>query len=287
MAERGAVAGREAVAARFTTLILGDAGDMACVGSGEASLVLTSPPYFPRTLEKELAGSRKRQVRPADAWAEIELFARGLEGVFREMARVVGAAGICCIETKDLKYGDFRLPLAALHGALARESGLWIRSSFTFRSAGIKPSHLPAFVDDPRVGNFRTLDASTMLVCSHPSWEPRSDQPLALSRRERLDLISPHWRVMPARRGRIHEHQTPPAVVRRMIELYSEAGELVVDPFAGSAQVLRIARELGRNAIGYECDAVRHRAAQRTLEEAGEAPRRGRRTRKPRRGVAR
>lgn len=260
----------------FTSLILGDSSDMACVGTGEASLVLTSPPYFPQSLERELAGSRKRQVRLAESWHELERFARTLAPVFAEMARVLGTAGVCCIETKDLRYGDFRLPLAALHASLAREAGLWVRSSFTFRAAGIKPIHLPAFVDDPRVGNFRTLDASTMLVCTDPSWKPRVDQPLALVRRERLDLISPHWRVMPARRGRIHEHQTPPAVVRRMIELYSAEGELVVDPFAGSGQVLRIARGLGRNAIGYECDKARHQTARQALDGCGDGPRRGR-----------
>jgi hypothetical protein len=93
---------------------------------------------------------------------------------------------------------------------------------------------------------------------------------------KRLELISPHWRVMPARHGRIHEHQTPPAIVRRMIELYSAEGELVVDPFAGSGQVLRIARELGRNAIGYECDKARHQAARRALDGCGDGPHRGR-----------
>lgn len=268
----------------FTSLILGDSSDMTCVGTGEASLVLTSPPYFPQTLERELSGSRKRQARLAEFWHEVERFARSLARVFAEMARVVGTAGVCCIETKDLKYGDFRLPLAALHAALARDAGLWVRSSFTFRAAGIKPIHLPAFVDNPRVGNFRTLDASTMLVCTDPSWKPRVDQPLAIDRRERLDLISPHWRVMPARHGRIHEHQTPPAIVRRMIELYSAEGALVVDPFAGSGQVLRIARELGRNAIGYECDKARHHAAQRAMDGCDDCPRRRRPARDTRGG---
>jgi hypothetical protein len=59
-------------------------------------------------------------VRLAESWHEVEQFARTLAPVFAEMARVLGTAGVCCIETKDLKYGDFRLPLAALQYFIKR-----------------------------------------------------------------------------------------------------------------------------------------------------------------------
>lgn len=243
------------------TILLGDGADMAAIGPGEAKLVLTSPPYFGPEVARLLAGPRSRQRGVAMVWKQVEEFARGLDGVFREIARVVGATGVCCIETKDLAFGDFRLPLAALHAEMARDAGLWVRSSVAVRTRGIKPSHLPEFFSAPMVGNFRTLDCATLLICSDPDRPQARGATLERTKAERLELISPFWRVNAARGHRLHEHQSPPEMIRRVIELFTESGDLVVDPFAGSGQTIRIARELGRTAVGYEIDPLRQSAA--------------------------
>lgn len=247
------------------SIICGDSRDMSCIASGEAALVVTSPPYFPQELRSVLAAPRSRQVEVDRVWSRIEAFAEGLRPVFLEMARVVGDRGLCCIETRDPDFGGFRLPLAALHARIAAESGLMTRCDIQFRNACTKPAHFPAFLSEPRVGNFRSLSSSKMLVCSSLAWKPTHGMPLPLSRRECLELMNPMWRVMPARTRRLHEHQTPPSVVRRLIELFTHPGDLVVDPFAGSGQALALARSLGRNAIGYEIDAATHARAEESL----------------------
>lgn len=247
------------------TIIHGSAADMACIGSGEAALVITSPPYFPPGMERAFHASRRSQRDPESAWQMLEAFAKTLFPAFREMARVVGKTGLCCIETKDVVFGEFRLPLAAQHAALARQAGLWVRSSLQFRSTGIKPSHLPGFVRKPAPGTFRTLDASTLLLCSAPSWRPRKIDAAVVGRQEALELVAPYWRLTPARSGRIHEHQTPPELVRRLVSLLTVPNDLVADPFAGSGQVLRIARDLGRRSLGYERDQRRYERAAAAL----------------------
>lgn len=259
------------MADHHATLILGDAADMACVADGEAALVVTSPPYFPPGEEAAFAAPRRCQSDVAGTWSRIESFARCLAPAFREMARVVGKSGLCCIETKDVTFGDFRLPLAALHAALARDAGLWVRSSLLVRCSGIKPAHLPNFVRRPVPGTFRALDASTLLICSHLDWKPRPGRPLDIDAAEALRLTDPCWRLAPATVDRIHEHQSAPDLVRRLVSLLSFPGDLVVDPFAGSAQALRIARELGRRSIGYERDHGRFERAIVALAGSGSA----------------
>ena len=56
--------------------------------------------------------------------------------------------------------------------------------------------------------------------------------------------------------GRVgtHPYASPETVAERLIELLTEPGELVVDPFAGFGGILKVANKLGRDAIGYEID---------------------------------
>lgn len=36
--------------------------------------------------------------------------------------------------------------------------------------------------------------------------------------------------------------------------MYSYVGDVVLDPFTGTGTTLKVAREMGRNAVGYEID---------------------------------
>jgi DNA modification methylase len=50
----------------------------------------------------------------------------------------------------------------------------------------------------------------------------------------------------------LHPATFPLALARRVIELFTHQGELVVDPFVGSGTTLVAAQDLGRNAIGFD-----------------------------------
>ena len=51
---------------------------------------------------------------------------------------------------------------------------------------------------------------------------------------------------------RVHPATFPIALARRVIELFTHRGELVLDPFVGSGTTLVAARDLGRNAVGFD-----------------------------------
>ena len=53
---------------------------------------------------------------------------------------------------------------------------------------------------------------------------------------------------------KIHPTQKPVKVLRRLIEIFTDPGELVIDPCCGSGSTLRAAAEAGRSAIGFEID---------------------------------
>ena len=51
---------------------------------------------------------------------------------------------------------------------------------------------------------------------------------------------------------KIHPTQKPVNVLKRLIEIFTDEGDVVIDPVAGSGSTLRACMELGRNAYGFE-----------------------------------
>ena len=53
---------------------------------------------------------------------------------------------------------------------------------------------------------------------------------------------------------KIHPAQKPVGMLKKLIETFTDPGDVVVDPCCGSGSTLRAAAELGRNAYGFEID---------------------------------
>lgn len=53
---------------------------------------------------------------------------------------------------------------------------------------------------------------------------------------------------------KIHPAQKPVSVLKKLIEIFTDEGDVVIDPCCGSGSTLRAATELGRSAYGFEID---------------------------------
>lgn len=51
---------------------------------------------------------------------------------------------------------------------------------------------------------------------------------------------------------KIHPSQKPVNIIKRLIEIFTDEGDVVIDPVAGSGTTLRAAKELNRNSYGFE-----------------------------------
>ena len=64
---------------------------------------------------------------------------------------------------------------------------------------------------------------------------------------------------------KIHPTQKPVNVLKKLIEIFTDPGETVIDPCCGSGSTLRAASELGRNAFGFEIDRNFYREAKEKM----------------------
>lgn len=64
---------------------------------------------------------------------------------------------------------------------------------------------------------------------------------------------------------KIHPTQKPVSVLKRLIEIFTDEGDVVIDPVAGSGSTLRAAAELGRNSYGFEVSKEIYKKAQEQM----------------------
>lgn len=69
----------------------------------------------------------------------------------------------------------------------------------------------------------------------------------------------------PSPQQRIHTTQKPLPLIKEFIALFSDEGDLVYDPFAGSATTLVAAIEMGRKAVAYEKDSAIFQSARERI----------------------
>lgn len=236
--------------------VLGTGARMDALDDGSVDLIVTSPPYFPAELEPLLRAPRRDQTRVDEVRSGVVRFALSLRPVFAECARVLRAGGVTIVQTKDLRYGGALVSLASVHRELLEGCGLRLVSRVFWQRLHAPLRHGRAntrLAAARRVGGLVAEDVEELLVFSDADG-PTSDGVVDASDDELREALVPLWRMPGPGGRRRHPYASPSAVVRRMVRLYSRPGDLVVDPFAGSGTTLRVARALGRRAMGWDID---------------------------------
>ena len=90
---------------------------------------------------------------------------------------------------------------------------------------------LPKFNNGRKVDeNGRNIKGTGRMILDWMSWE-----------RDKKGLIP-----------KIHPTQKPVNVLKKLIEIYTDEGDVVIDPVAGSGATLRASKELNRHSFGFE-----------------------------------
>ena len=64
---------------------------------------------------------------------------------------------------------------------------------------------------------------------------------------------------------KIHPTQKPMPVLKKLISIFTDEGDVVIDPVAGSGSTLKAAAELNRSAYGFEIDKKFYKLAKEKM----------------------
>ena len=81
------------------------------------------------------------------------------------------------------------------------------------------------------------------------------------------------WDVPPVRfdaGGQVHPTQKPLSLMRALVEAFTDPAELILDPFAGVGTTAVVARQTGRQFLGWEIHPIYHARALARVADARE-----------------
>lgn len=232
-------------------LIYGNAANMDILRSEEVDLVLAGPPYWPPEIEELLRMPIAKQNKLDDVRREVLNYGLNLRPVFNEIERVLKPGGTLVVHTRDVRYSNVLIGLTDTHRHLVEATGINLFTRIYWHKMH-KTSRSLKFGKNPTVHSFQADDVEDVMIFRKPGATPSSSKRVELDPEEVKKCLSPLWQMAPASKKRIHPHQAPDTLLRRMIAMFSQPGDLVIDPFAGSGSTLRMAVEMKRRAVGYE-----------------------------------
>jgi DNA modification methylase len=235
-------------------LMWGTAARMDAISNGEADLVFAGPPYFSEETESHLLKPLKQQT---DFNLVKDLLKRDTEELvecYTDITRILKPGRALVIQIKDIKFGDFYVPISGWHLELAIRNGLRLITQISWLpSAGRAQTGAKSYKQKGKVRTYRALETERFYILGHPcGLTSGHDLEDAIFGDDKL--IQPLWNLPPNGRVDSHPYSSPESVATKLINLLTEPGELVVDPFAGFGGILKVANKLSRKAIGYEID---------------------------------
>jgi site-specific DNA-methyltransferase (adenine-specific) len=237
-------------------IIIGDARKMDSVADGSIHLIVTSPPYWQL---KDYGNSS--QIGFNDSY---EQYINNLNLVWQESYRVLENGCRLCVNIGDqfarsVYYGRYKvIPIRTEIIKFCETIGfdymgaiIWQKVTTTNTTGG---ATIMGSFPYPRNGILK-IDYEFILLFKKGGQPKKVDKERKLlsklSKEEWNEYFSGHWNF-PGEKQAKHLAMFPLELPKRLIKMFTFAGETVLDPFLGSGTTSLGARNLNRNSVGFE-----------------------------------
>ena len=249
---------------------------MGAIPSKEVDLVVTSPPYPMIEMWDDVFSGQNpaigQSLKEDDGWAAFRLMHEVLDGVWKELQRVLVDGGIACINIGDATRtigGSFALyPNHARILSACLDLGFTPLPAILWRKQTNAPNKFMGSGMLPP-GAYVTLEHEYVLVLRKGDKRPFKFEAAKTIRREssffweeRNNWFSDVWFDLKGTTQRLLDKETrkrsgafPFELPYRLISMFSVKGDTVLDPFLGVGTTMFAAMATGRNSVGYELDA--------------------------------
>ncbi len=207
---------------------------------GSVHLMVTSPPY--------------NVGKDYDDDLTLDEYRAFLKRVMAEVYRVLVPGGRACINLANLGRRPY-LPLHAFVVQDMLELGFLMRGEIIWdKASSASPSTAWGSWCSPQNPTLRDTHEYILVFCKQTFRRPRpAGRSATISRDEFLEYTRSVWRFPAEPATRVgHPAPFPVELPYRLIQLYTFAGEVVLDPFIGSGTTAIAALRAGRIFVGYE-----------------------------------
>ncbi|MDE0309036.1 MAG: site-specific DNA-methyltransferase [Acidiferrobacterales bacterium] len=225
------------------------------------ALTITSPPYW-NAIDYDV-----HSAEGSDAWhrnREYSSFGKSfneylnnIEKVFKNVLRVTVEGGFCSIVIGTIlhKGKHFPIPMQITQrmidiGWEFHQDIIWNKVTGGVKRAG-------SFIQKPRPGYYYPNIMTEYILVFRKSGEPRRGLKKALDIDElfKRDIANNIWHIAPVPPRTIdHPCPYPQEIVRRLLLLYSQENDEILDPFLGSGQTALVALKHDRRCVGYDIE---------------------------------
>ncbi len=250
------------------------------LADNSVALTVTSPPYW-NAIDYDIHAMDKTQQYRTRAYSngfgEYIEYLDWLERIFKEVLRVTKPGGFCAIVIgtilQDGKH--YPVPFDAMHrltnsGWEFHQDIIWHKCTAGVKRAGVTiqkpyPGYYYPNIMTEYILIFRKPGAA---IYKEVNERQKRESAYLINRIFTMDIANNIWHIAPVPPDLInHPCPFPEEIPYRLISLYSYRGDIVLDPFTGSGQTLKVAAHLGRKFVGYEIIEKYALLAQRRIKE--------------------
>ena len=228
---------------------------------GSVALTVTSPPYWNaidydiHTNQGREAWHRERQYESFGK--DFDDYLDNIQQVFQEVYRTTMGGGFCAIVVGTILFNKKHYPAPMLITQRMLSIGWEFHQDIIWNKVTGGVKRAGSFIQHRKMGYYYPNIMTEYVLVFRKPGETRRGKNVALDIDALFtrDIANNVWHIAPIPPNQIdHPCPFPEELVRRLVVLYSDPGDVVLDPFLGSGQTALVAVKQGRKCIGYDIE---------------------------------